>query len=233
MAHDLRSFPANLLAQMGDPDYRAFHLRLVPGMDPSRVLGVRVPQLRSLAARMIREQTAEPFLRQLPHSFYEEDALHSLLLSSLREYGETVAALEAFLPYVDNWAVCDLISPRAFEKRPPQLPGQIRRWLDSPLIYTRRFGLGMLLRFYLDPPYFDPWYLCWAQEVPAGEYYVDMMAAWYFATALAKEYEETLPLLTQGRLNRWVHNKTIQKAVESRRLTPDQKAFLRTLRRKE
>ena len=148
-----------------------------------------------------------------------------------KDYGETVAALERCLPYVDNWATCDLLSPRAFRPHPPQLPGQLRAWLDRGAVYTVRFALGALMGFYLDEA-FDPVYLDWAAGVTSEAYSVNMMAAWYFATALAKQYAAALPYLEENRLGLWVHNKTIQKAVESYRITPEQKAYLRTLRRR-
>ena len=175
---------------------------------------------------------AEDFLRQLPHRYYEENNLHGLLISSIPNYGPSVAALEAFLPHVDNWATCDLLSPKAFRDHPPELPGQIRRWVGDPHPYTVRFGLGVLLSFYLDED-FRPEYLALAAGVRREEYYVRMMVAWYFATALAKQYDAALPYLVNRRLDRWTHNKTIQKAVESYRITPEQKTYLRSLRWRE
>lgn len=218
------------LSEMADSGYRDFQLGLIPGIQPETMVGVRTPQLRRLASELRKSGQGSTLLEALPHGFYEENILHGLLLSQLSDYEETVAELERFLPYVDNWAVCDLLSPRAFRSRPHQLPEQIQRWMGSSHPYTIRFGLGMLMSFYLDEPYFDPKYLSWAMSVPTGEYYVDMMAAWYFATALAKQYDAVLPLLQERKLDRWVHNKTIQKAVESRRITEEQKTFLRPLR---
>lgn len=217
------------LFALQDTGYRDFSCRLMPTVDPGRVIGVRQPALRRLAAGLKGSSEAVQFCRQLPHFYYEENNLHGLLLSALPGYEETLAALELFLPWVDNWATCDLLCPRAFQKRPPGLPQQIARWLQADHPYTVRFGLGMLLRFYLDEG-FSPCYLDWAAGVESGEYYVQMMVAWYFATALAKQYDAALPYLAQRRLGRWVHNKTIQKAVESRRLSPGQKQQLRALR---
>lgn len=220
------------LFALQDPEYRAFHCRLMPTVDPERVIGVRIPALRKLAKELARTPQAMAFLQALPHFYYEENNLHGLLLCQTRDYAETVALLEAFLPHVDNWATCDLLAPAAFRGTPPQLPAQLRLWLDREHPYTVRFALGMLLRFYLDGA-FRPCYLDWAAGVRREEYYINMMLAWYFATALAKQYEEALPYLQQHRLPRWVHNKTIQKAVESYRITPEQKAYLRTLRWKD
>ena len=220
------------LAALADPGYKAFHAGLMPTVDPALILGVRVPDLRKLARDLAGTEAEGDFLAALPHRYYEENNLHGLLVCRWKGYEETVAALDRFLPHVDNWATCDLLSPRAFEPRPPQLPGQITRWLADPQPYTARFGLGCLLRWYLDDGYFDPKYLDWAAGTHREDYYVRMMVAWYFATALAKQYDAALPYLEQGRLPLWTHNKAIQKGVESRRLSTEQKAYLRSLRRK-
>ena len=221
-----------LLFDRQDPAYQAFQSKLMPTVDPETVIGVRTPALRKLAKELAGTPAAEEFLRRLPHRYYEENNLHGLLICALRDYGAAVAALEEFLPRVDNWATCDLLCPRAFEERPPELPDQLRRWAADPHPYTVRFGLGMLLSFYLDEA-FRPEYLELAAGVRREEYYVRMMVAWYFATALAKQYDASLPYLEQRRLDRWTHNKTIQKAVESYRITPEQKGYLRSLRWKD
>ena len=219
------------LFEMQDLGYKEFHCKLMPTVPPEVVIGVRTPEIRKLARELSKTpEEAEEYLQSLPHQYYEENNLHGAILSLLRDYGQTVEALEAFLPYVDNWATCDLINPRAFQKHPGQLPEQARCWMASEHVYTVRFGIGVLLGFYLDEA-FRPEYLVWVAQVRGGEYYVDMMAAWYFATALAKQYGAALPWLEQGKLGAWVHNKTIQKAIESRRITAEQKAYLRTLKR--
>ena len=217
------------LFALQDLNYRQFQAKLMPTVDPEQIIGVRMPALRKLAKELKGTAEAEAFLRTLPHRYYDENNLHGLLLCARSGYEETVAGLDIFLPHVDNWATCDLLSPRAFRTHPPQLPGQIRRWLDSGETYTVRFGLGMLMSFYLDEC-LRPEYLDWAAEVKSEEYYVRMMVAWYFATALAKQYDAALPYLTGRRLEQWTHNKTIQKAVESYRITPEQKDALRALR---
>lgn len=217
------------LFALQDLNYRQFQAKLMPTVDPEQIIGVRMPALRKLAKELKGTAEAEAFLAALPHRYYDENNLHGLLLCARSSYEETVAGLEDFLPHVDNWATCDLLSPRAFRSHPPQLPEQIRRWLDSGDTYTVRFGLDMLMSFYLDEC-FRPEYLDWAAEVKSEEYYVRMMVAWYFATALAKQYDAALPYLTSRRLEQWTHNKTIQKAVESYRITPEQKDALRALR---
>nr|WP_157196138.1 DNA alkylation repair protein [Pseudoflavonifractor capillosus] len=217
------------LFALQDLNYRQFQAKLMPTVDPEQIIGVRMPALRKLAKELKGTAEAEAFLAALPHRYYDENNLHGLLLCARSGYEETVAGLEIFLPHVDNWATCDLLSPRAFRSHPPQLPGQLRRWLDSGDTYTVRFGLEMLMSFYLDEC-FRPEYLDWAAEVKSEEYYVRMMVAWYFATALAKQYDAALPYLTSRRLEQWTHNKTIQKAVESYRITPEQKDALRALR---
>ena len=217
------------LIALQDLSYKEFHRKLIPNIDPDTILGVRVLEVRKLARSIRRSPEAEAFLHQLPHRYYDENILHGVLLSFSRPYEETVALLEEFLPYVDNWAVCDLISPQAFRAHPESLPVKVQNWLASDHTYSVRFGLGVLMGFYLDDC-FQPEYLDWAAELRSEEYYVNMMIAWYLATALAKRWEETLPYLRERRLAPWVHNKTIQKAVESYRITPEQKALLRGLR---
>lgn len=218
------------LFALQDPEYRLFQSKLMPTVDPARVIGVRIPDLRKLSRELAGTEQAAAFVRQLPHDYYEENNLHGFLIASLRDYGETVAALEAFLPHVDNWATCDLLHPRAFDKRPEALPDQLSRWLQSDRTYTVRFAMGMLMSLYLDEA-FRPEYADWIAGIKSEEYYVNMMAAWYFATALAKRWDDVFPYLTDHRLPVWTHNKAIQKAIESRRISPEQKQILRSLKR--
>lgn len=217
------------LLSMGEEGYRAFQCRLMPTVEPERVIGIRTPALRSFAREFSKTPEAAVFLKTLPHWYYEENNLHAFLIAGMGDYAQAVAALEEFLPYVDNWATCDMMRPKAFKKRLPELLEQIKIWISSDHTYTTRFGIEMLMTFYLDDK-FQPEYLELAAGVRSEEYYVNMMTAWFFATALAKQYDAALPYLQQRRLDSWVHNKAIQKAVESYRITEDQKAYLRLLK---
>lgn len=228
------------LFSMQDVKYREFHTRLMPTVDASKVIGVRTPELRAYAREFAKTPDAEVFLQILPHQYYEENNLHAFLVEGKKDYASCMEALQRFLPYVDNWATCDLMAPKVFKKHLASLLPEIRKWIGSSHPYTVRFGIGMLMRFYLDKD-FDREHL----ELTAGirsqetvgirsqEYYVNMMIAWYFATALAKQYEAAIPYIENHRLDDWTHNKTIQKAVESYRITDEQKAYLRTLRTKK
>lgn len=217
------------LSELSDPTYRDFHAGLIPNISPETILGVRVPALRKLARELRGSAEAQEFMAALPHEYYDENCLHGLLINDIKDFGATVSALDAFLPYVDNWAVCDLISPRSFKSRPPELAAHVRRWLDSSHSYTVRFGIGVLMSFYLDEG-FEPAQLEAVAERCCEEYYVNMMVAWYFATALAKQPEAALPYIENRRLTRWTHNKAIQKSIESRRIPDETKAYLKTLR---
>lgn len=217
------------LSELSDPTYRDFHAGLIPNISPETILGVRVPALRKLARELRGSAEAQEFMAALPHEYYDENCLHGLLINDIKDFGATVSALDAFLPYVDNWAVCDLISPRSFKSRPPELPAHVRRWLESSHSYTVRFGIGVLMSFYLDED-FEPAQLEAVAERCCEEYYVNMMVAWYFATALAKQPEAALPYIENRRLSRWTHNKAIQKSIESRRIPDETKAYLKTLR---
>lgn len=218
------------LFSLQDENYRQFQSKLIPTVPFERIIGVRTPDLRGLGKRIEKSDTAQDLLQHLPHRYYEQDNLHALLINDIRSYEQTITALDSFLPYVDNWATCDLLSPVSFKKRPAPLPQQIQKWLGSDLLYTVRFGIGMLLKFYLDDG-FEEKYLSWVANVKSNEYYINMMIAWYFATALAKQYDKALVYLKDGVLDRWTHNKTIQKAVESYRIDEEQKRYLRSLKR--
>ena len=220
----------NLFA-MQDLAYREFICPLVPTVPPERIIGIRTPLLRKLAKEVKKSPEIKQFLQRLPHRYYEEDFLQAFLIEQIRDYSDCIEALNAFLPYVDNWAVCDSMSPKVLGKHRQELLQEIVLWLKSTHTYTIRFGIKMLMTWYLDDA-FAPEYPQLVSMVISEEYYVNMMIAWYFATALAKQYEAVLPFLQENRLSKWVHNKTIQKAVESYRITSEQKAYLRTLRRK-
>ncbi|MGN0334640.1 MAG: DNA alkylation repair protein [Lachnospiraceae bacterium] len=217
------------LFEIQDPGYKQFHSKLIPTIDPQTIIGVRTPQLRKLAKELADSAEAESFLNSLPHLYYEENNLHGFLLEMIRDYDRCMEKLEEFLPYVDNWATCDMMSPRVFRKYLPELTEKIKEWMTSEHVYAVRFGMNMLMKYYLDEQ-FRPEYLEWAAAVRSEEYYIQMMVAWFFATALAKQYDAALCYLTERRLAPWVHNKTIQKALESNRISMEQKACLKTLK---
>ena len=217
------------LEALADEKNADFIAPLIPGVAREKILGARLPDLRRLEKELRGTPEAAAFLRELPHELHEENQLHAILLSSLRGYEEVLAALEAFLPHVDNWAVCDTIRPAAVKKRPGEFERQIDEYLASDHPYTQRVGIERLMSCYLGEA-FDPSQLERAAAVASEHYYVRMMQAWYFATALAKQYESTLPVLEERKLEKWTHNKTIQKAIESYRVSEEHKAYLRTLR---
>lgn len=218
------------LFSLQDQEYGDFQARLMPGISRERIIGVRTPDLRRLARELAGTDEARQFLQEEVHSYYEENNLHGILISGIRDYKDCVAQLERFLPQVDNWATCDLIRPAVVKKRLPEFLKEIRRWLCSDHTYTIRFAAEMLMCYYLDEE-FEPEYLELVCGLHSEEYYVKMMIAWYFATALAKQYEKALPFLEEQRLDAWTHNKTIQKSVESFRIKPEQKEYLKRLRR--
>lgn len=227
--NDLTDIQKQLLA-LQDEAYRAFHSGLLPGLQ-TELIGVRVPQVRRLARTLHGTPEEAAFLAALPHRFYEENLLHAILLSMEQDLSRALAGIEAFLPYVDNWAVCDAFSPKVFAKEPCLILGKIRLWLSSSETYTIRFAIDMLMQFYLGEN-FRPEQLAWVGEVRSDEYYVNMARAWYFATALAKQQTPALNYLMEYQLDPWTHNKTIQKAIESYRISPELKTFLRTKKRK-
>lgn len=212
-----------------DLDYREFNSRLIPQIDKSTMIGVRTPALRALAAELSKRPEAADYLDSLPHRYYEQNNLHGLIIERLRGGDTVVKAINEFLPFVDNWATCDMFTPSAFKNELPLLLCNIKRWIASGETYTIRFGLRMLMCFFLGEQ-FKSEYLDLAAGVKSDEYYVNMMLAWFFATALAKQYEPAVALLERGALPAWVHNKTIQKAVESLRIPESQKLYLRGLR---
>ena len=218
------------LFALQDVAYADFQAKLTPNIPRERFIGVRVPEARKLAKRLAQEPEAAIFLRDLPHTYYDENILHSLLLSEMKDYDACIAAVDAFLPYVDNWAVCDILSPKIFKKHKTALLEKIKEWSASKKTYTCRFGIEMLLSHFLDED-FKPAYLKIPASVHREEYYVRMMMAWFFATALAKQWDATIDYLEDCRLDPWTHNKTIQKARESGRITPKQKEYLKTLKR--
>lgn len=219
------------LFALQDLKYKEFHSRLMPTISPQVIIGVRTPMIRKLAKEISGGAQAEAFLQKLPHAYYEENNLHGCLIEAIKDYDKCVEELDKFLPYVDNWATCDLMTPKVFRKHRKELLTEIKRWLASEQTYTIRFGIKMLMTFYLDEE-FKPEYPDMVAAIHSTEYYVNMMIAWYFATALAKQYDAVFPYLTNHRLDVWTHNKAIQKGIESYRITDEQKAELRAWKRK-
>ena len=217
------------LFALQDKAYADFQSKLLPTVSRETVIGVRTPNLRKMAKQVCKTPAAQEFLHSLPHRYFDENQLHAFILSEEKDFNTCIANLEQFLPYVDNWATCDQLSPCCFKKNTTELLPLIRKWMKSKHTYTIRFGMGMLMRYYLDEA-FRPEYLECVASIKNDEYYIRMMQAWFFATALAKQWDATLPYIEQHRLHPWTHNKAIQKAIESYRITDEQKALLRTFR---
>ncbi len=217
------------LFEMQDLKYRDFHSKLLPGIDRETIIGIRTPMLRKFTKEFAKTLEAELFLKDLPHRYYEENNMHMMIISWIKDYGVCLKEVKKLLPYVNNWATCDLPAPKCFAKHKEELLPEIRNWISSGETYTIRYGTGMLMNFYLDED-FRPEYLKLAADIRSEEYYVNMMIAWYLATALAKQWEATIPYIEERCLPEWVHRKTIQKAVESYRITPEQKAYLKSFR---
>ena len=220
------------LFALQDLKYRDFHSKLLPRVDKEIIIGIRTPVLRKFAKEFSKRKEAEEFLQDLPHQYYEENNLHMMIITGIKDYDKCLEEIRKFVPYINNWATCDLPLPKCFGKHKEELFPQIREWIASDHTYTIRYGLGTLMSLYLDED-FKPEYLELAASVRSEEYYVNMMMAWYFATALAKQWEATVPYIEQRKLPQWVHRKTIQKAVESYRITSEQKTYLKSLRREE
>lgn len=219
------------LFSVQDTTYKDFHASLMPTVNTDKVIGVRTPRLRKLV-KELNESEKTAFLKKLPHEYYEEDNLHAFIICEMKDFEDCLGETEKFLPYIDNWATCDSLRPKVFKKNVQKLTPLVERCLKSSHIYTVRYGIGLLLSYFLDDE-FDEIYLGKVSEIKSDEYYINMMSAWYFATALAKRWDEALPYITENRLPLWVHNKSIQKAVESLRITPEKKELLRTFRRKK
>lgn len=216
------------LVSMADEKYRSFHLPLIPSADPESVIGIRTPKLRQYAKELCGRKDKDLFLDDLPHRFYEENNLHAFIIEREKDFLRCVGLVDKFLPHIDNWATCDCLSPKVFKKHPDELLKKAHEWISSSHTYTIRFGIKCLMSFFLDE-HFSPEILSIVADIKSEEYYVNMMRAWFFATALAKQYDSTLPLLTGNRLDLWTHNKTIRKAIESYRITNEQKSLLSTL----
>lgn len=218
------------LLAMSDREYRDFSSKLMPSVEKDRVIGIRIPKLRQYAKQINNSCEALQFLDTLPHTYFEEDNLHAFLIEQIKDYDECIKRLNAFLPFVNNWATCDSLNPKCFKRNLPLLIEDTKRWITSRHTYVCRFGIGMLMRYFLEEETFKSEYLDLVASVKSEEYYIMMMQAWYFATALAKQYDSTLSILQDKRLNDWTHNKTIQKAKESLRISPLQKRELARLK---
>ena len=217
------------LFQLQDLKYKEFHQKLMPTVNPDKVIGIRTPALRKFAKEFGKRAEAKEFIKKLPHKYYEEDNLHAFLLEEIRDYETLIEELNKFLPFVDNWATCDMMRPKIRKKHKTELLEDIKRWLNSKDTYTIRFAVNCLMNYYLEDD-FNPEYLQWVKAIESEEYYINMVRAWYFATALAKQYDETVKILETKALDKWTHNKTIQKAIESSRITKQEKEYLKTLK---
>lgn len=222
---------SNELFKLRDEKYAEFQRKLIPNIDSKKILGIRVPESRKLAKKIInQEELSTAFLNSLPHKYYDEDMLHGILISEIKDYEKCICEVEKFLPYVDNWAVCDIMSPKVFKKNKEKLIKKIKSWISSDEVYTCRFGTEMLMSHFLDSD-FKPEYLELPANVRSNEYYVNMMVAWFFQTALTKQWDSAIKYLEENKLSVWTHNKTIQKAKESYRISPERKQYLKTLKR--
>lgn len=217
------------LLEAQDMGFRQFHIKLLPTVDEGKVIGVRTPVLRKIAKEISKSDECVNFLNELPHNYYEENQLHGFIISDIKDFSRCITEIEKFLPYIDNWATCDQTSPKVFKKNRDLLLPYIDKWIQSNETYTVRFAIGMLMQHYLDED-FRPEYVKLVSSVKSEEYYVNMEIAWYMATALAKQWDETVIYLEEKKMDKWVHNKTIQKARESYRITAEQKKYLKTLK---
>ncbi len=217
------------LLEMQDLPYRDFHANLMLTVDKKRVIGIRVPILRKYAKKLAKDPDIGSFLEDLPHHYYEENNVHAFVIEQIKDYETCLKRVKEFLPYIDNWATCDMMNPKVFGKHTDEILREAENWMRSDQTYTIRFGIGMIMRFFLEER-FKPEYLETVASIRSEEYYVNMMIAWFFATALAKQYEQTLPFIEKERLECRTHNQTIRKACESYRITKEQKEYLRTLK---
>ena len=223
----IKSIIQKKLISMSEEKYREFSSKLMPTVEKSNVIGIRTPILRRYAKEL---ENYDAFLNDLPHKYFEENNLHAFLIERERDFDKCVELLDSFLPYIDNWATCDSMKPKVLKKEPEKLLKHIKKWIKSKDVYTVRYGINLLMSFYLDDN-FDEAYLKLVAKIKSDEYYINMMRAWYFATALAKQYKEALPYIENNILDLWTHNKTIQKATESLRISSEQKEYLKTLKR--
>ena len=225
----IREYVINKLFEMQDIGYKNFHKGLIPNIPEDKIIGVRTPELRKFAKELSKSDKADQFFKELPLEYYEENNLHAFLLETIDDYSELIYELERFLPFVDNWATCDMMSPKIFKKHLDKLCYEVDRLISSSYTYSVRYGINILMKYYLDE-HFEQKYLDKVEKIRSDEYYINMMRAWYFATALAKQYDVTIKLFEKNVLDTWTHNKAIQKAVESNRIKADTKLYLKTLK---
>ena len=218
-----------LLFSKQDLAYRDFQAPLIPNLDKDLFIGVRLPELKKMAKEIATTKAAQSFIHALPHHYYDENQLHAFIISFIKDYDTCLKELDAFLPYIDNWAVCDTLKPVVFKKNKDKLINKIKEWLKSDHIYTQRFAIDQLMSLYLNEDFKEE-YLELVSKIQSEEYYLNMMVAWYFATALAKQYNSAIKYIEEKKLSPWVHNKTIQKSLESFRVSEEHKAYLRTLK---
>lgn len=217
------------LFELKESDYKEFMAKLIPGVDPGSVLGIRTPALRNYAKELAKRDDIDDYLHSLPHELFDENQLHAFILSELKDYDRCIKEVDSFLPYIDNWATCDQLSPKVFKKHKKELLLSVKTWIKSKDTYTVRFAIGMLMQYFLDEE-FDKSYPEIVAKIKSDEYYINMMRAWYFATALAKQYDAIIPYIEKNVLDKWTHNKTVQKAIESYRITDEQKEYLKSLK---
>lgn len=217
------------LYRLQDKKYASFQAKLIPTVETDRIIGVRTPELRTFARKLAKDKDIVSFLTSLPHQYFDEDQLHAFVISLEKDFDKCIAKTETFLPFIDNWATCDQFSPKAFKKEPEKILPYIHTWIKSDKVYTVRFAIGMLMQHFLDER-FEPKYADMVAAIRSEEYYINMMIAWYFATALAKQYVSILPYLEGKKLDDWTHNKAIQKSMESNRISAEQKSYLKSLK---
>ena len=220
------------LFSLQDKEYMKFLSKLTPNVSEDTIIGVRIPEIRKLAKKLVKNNEYEDFLKELPHKYYDENLLHGAIISESKNFEKCIKLLDNFLPFVDNWAVCDTISPTIFKKYKKELIEKIKEWSQSDKTYTCRFGVEMLMTHFLDEDYKKE-YLEMVADIHSEEYYVKMVVAWFFATALAKQWDYAVIYLEDNRLDVWVHNKTIQKARESLRISLEKKEYLKKLKREK
>ena len=218
------------LVKLQDKEYRQLQAKIIPNIDAKSIIGVRTPELRKYAKKLVKDENISEFLEDLPHKYFDENQLHAFIISERKDFDKCIKEINSFLPFVDNWATCDQLSPKVFKKNKKALLDNIKNWLSSSHTYTIRFAIGMLMQHFLDED-FDIKYSKMVAKIKSEEYYINMMIAWYLATGLAKQYDAIIPFIENNKLDKWTHNKTIQKAVESYRITPEQKAYLKSLKK--